>query len=710
MKKSLIWTAIAAGAGLMVTSCATESPFDLEGEGSLRMKMVVNTTVTRAETDQNELAEKCVIKIYSQAGLIYKYEGLDNVPSAIGLKSGSYTAKAVTGDSVSASFESKYFKANEPFEIEKGSVTNVVLNCKIANVVASVEPSADLEGKLCNYVVTIGNTKGTLDFNEENVATAHGYYMQPAGDNALTWTIQGENEDGVKFTKTGTVANVKPAHEYVLKLSYNPTVSDPTGGAFITVTVNEEEVLKEDEIVIYGAPVVEGEGFDINSPLAGSANSFSTMGIKTYAYKGIKSYMVTVSNAQAFALPVASFDLLNLTDNARAELTNCGLSWNFTEKSSLEQTNGYLSLPASMFNSLTNGEYYITFEVTDLQGRTRIVKWDVIVSDATVEPAAVEESELKAYSTTLHGTIVKDGVTSVGFEYRKANSAEAWTYVEGVVTRATQEYTARVTGLAPGTTYEYRCVADGVVNTKTMQFATEAIFVIPNAGFESWIKNDKGAYIPGSSASPTFWDSGNHGSITMNKNITLPGTDLLHGGSYSAQLNSQFVGLTPTIGKFAAGNIFAGSYDGTDGTDGILTFGRPFNGTHPVKLRGWANYRPATVTYNNGGTLQKGVSDEGQIYVALTTKSYQIRTKASNRTLFNKNDEGVLAYGEVIWTGNFADDGRLQQFEIEIVPRSGYYTSKPAYIVLVASASREGDYFTGGPSVMYLDDLELIYE
>ena len=35
---------------------------------------------------------------------------------------------------------------------------------------------------------------------------------------------------------------------------------------------------------------------------------------------------------------------------------------------------------------------------------------------------------------------------------------------------------------------------------------------------------------------------------------------------------------------------------------------------------------------------------------------------------------------------------------------------KPSYIILVASASKGGDYFTGGPSVMYIDDFELIYD
>ena len=35
---------------------------------------------------------------------------------------------------------------------------------------------------------------------------------------------------------------------------------------------------------------------------------------------------------------------------------------------------------------------------------------------------------------------------------------------------------------------------------------------------------------------------------------------------------------------------------------------------------------------------------------------------------------------------------------------------RPSNIVVVASASKMGDYFTGGPSKMWVDDFELIYE
>ena len=83
----------------------------------------------------------------------------------------------------------------------------------------------------------------------------------------------------------------------------------------------------------------------------------------------------------------------------------------------------------------------------------------------------------------------------------------------------------------------------------------------------------------------------------MNKNVTKPESTIKHGGNYSAKLESQFVGIG-SIGKFAAGNAFIGKYLATDGTDGILGFGRPF-ATRPSALKVYVKYTPSEVAYTS---------------------------------------------------------------------------------------------------------------
>ncbi len=146
MKKyiSYLLTGVVGGAmAVSFWSCASENPFDNEGSGVIQLRTVVNNITTRAtEYSQEDLEKNCVVYISdknkTENALVYKKQGLQNVDSQITLKSGSYVAEAWTGDSVPVSFDKKFYRGYQDFEVEKGSTKNVVLNCKIANVVASI--------------------------------------------------------------------------------------------------------------------------------------------------------------------------------------------------------------------------------------------------------------------------------------------------------------------------------------------------------------------------------------------------------------------------------------------------------------------------------------------------------------------------------------------------------------------------------------------
>lgn len=714
MKKqiSYIMAALAVPASMLLGGCASDEPFG-EGEGVLKMKMVVNSTLTRAETDQQDLADKCVVYLSGSKGLLYKFQGLDNVPSDIFLKSGSYVAEAWTGDSVSASFDKKFYRAYEPFTISRGDVKNVVLNCKIANVVASINPEPIIAEALKDYKVTVENTRGSLDFDVSNAKTAHGYYMMPNGDTSLKWTITGKKEDGSAFSKSGTIDNVQRAHEYVLNIRYTPG-STEVGGGFIIVTVDDTELLIEDTVELTGAPAIEGIGYDINQPFTGEAGSFSRTSVYVESLGALSSLLVKTDAATAMALPSSEFDFITMTAESRQALANAGVTCEYTEGA---KSSAKIMFAAEALNRLSNGEY--SFEVTavDVAGKRRTRTLKFIVSDATVMPQPIDEAEVHSYSVTLRGTIMKDDAVNPSFRYREAGASD-WVVVPAVADKpyrksmrkvAGQGYHAVVTGLKPSTRYEYQAIADGYVNPNTQTFTTESVFVLPNAGFEIWSTNAKGAYIPGADGTVSFWDTGNHGSMTLKKNITFPVEAPVHSGSYAAKLSSQFVGLG-SIGKFAAGNLFAGTYDKTVGTSGgELTFGRPFDGSRPVKLRGYVYYHPGTVDYSETDKLAKGNTDIGSVYVALT--SSKVAVKTASKELFEPDASYVLAYGAIDFTSDYGSESGLREFEITLDYRTASKLPKDSYLVLVASASKYGDYFTGSSqSVMVIDDLELIYK
>lgn len=696
--------------GISTASCSDEM-YPEGTQGQLKMRMVVNSDVTRAEVDDSALAESCIIYISNAKGLIHKFKGMDELPSDLWMKCGNYVAEAWAGDSVSASFDKKFYKAYEPFEIHEG-VNNIILNCKIANVVASVDRDRISNEMLPEFSVNIGNTRGELTFNAENINEAHGYYMMPNGDSKLTYVITGKNILGTEFTKSGTIENVQPAHEYVLHLSYNEN-EDPTdiGGAFINVTVDDTELLIEDNITLHAAPTVGMLGGNIDLPVSGATNTFSDLYLAAAAFDDFSRVELGFSDADMFGAPASRMDLMNMAPASAEALSNAGVTWSFAD--SYEQ--GYkalrLKIPAQMLNRLPNGSYEINISASDLRGMTTSKTIKIEVSDAKVAPADPASFTINSYSALVAVDVIDDSAQNPGVRFRKVGDTD-WIQAEAA-TRAARQY-FRLTNLAPNTTYELQATADGYVNTSSTRFTTEGVFEIPNSSFEDWstynVTSVSNIPFPGTGSSPTFWSSGNEGSMSMKKAITTQSSDMVHSGSSSIKLASQFVGVG-SIGKFAAGNVFSGNYVRTDGSDGVLNWGRKINKCHPVALSGWANYRPAPVQYVESGftMISKGDMDRGTVYIAIVTEQREIRTKKTDRQLFDKDADYVLGYGQIIWDSAFGPDGQLQRFEVPIEWKNRDYDGD-YYIIIVASASLYGDYFTGGTSVMYLDDLQLSFE
>ena len=300
-----------------------------------------------------------------------------------------------------------------------------------------------------------------------------------------------------------------------------------------------------------------------------------------------------------------------------------------------------------------------------------------------------------------------------GFEYKKNGEAD-WKRVK-VADEDNQNssFSVCLTGLEPETEYVCRAYSNDV-------YGSEITFV---TGVEEQPQNNSFEYTSGTSplllygeGQDMWWDTGNHGSATMNKNVTTVDTSLKQSGNQSLLLSSQFVGLAG-LGKFAAGNVFAGKYLKTEGTDGILGFGRPFT-SRPTKLKGYIKYNCGVVD-EGGDKIANGQNDIGTVYVALTDGdgvayddgskwSCIIKTKEKDRQLFDKNASNVFAYGEMILNESTQGDG-LIPFEIELDYKA---TDRvPTRIVIVASASYYGDFFQGSTSSkMWLDDITLEYD
>lgn len=294
---------------------------------------------------------------------------------------------------------------------------------------------------------------------------------------------------------------------------------------------------------------------------------------------------------------------------------------------------------------------------------------------------------------------------AAGFEYRLQGTTE-WTRVSDV-TKANGTISGRAIHLSPLTTYEVRAYCGRDV-TSSKSFTTGAELQLPNSSFDLWWLDGR-VWNPWGEGDTPFWDTGNKGAATLGDSNSQPTPDTQTGTGYAAQLKCEFKGIG-ALGKIAAGNIFTGVYVRTDGTNGILNFGREFS-QRPTRLRAMFKYKNAPISHVGTDARfkdWKGRPDTAQVFIALTDwdAPLEIRTNPKNQQLFNPADPHVIAYGQIAYGTSVEEWTPLS---IDLDYRS---TSRvPKYILVVCTSSKYGDFFVGGQGgVLTIDDLSLEYD
>lgn len=241
---------------------------------------------------------------------------------------------------------------------------------------------------------------------------------------------------------------------------------------------------------------------------------------------------------------------------------------------------------------------------------------------------------------------------------------------------------------------------------------------IYNMSFDAWSRSGN-AWMPfaesASDEQRLVWATSNEGTAGfLGKNTTEPEETFVAvagEGKKAVKLASQFMVL-----KFAAGNLFTGEFCGLTGLSGAdLAWGVPFT-LRPAALTGYYCYQPVTIDrvadpYKD----MLGKMDCGRIQVILADWDKHPSAAVDEKGRFHvinskdqfidtENDPAIIGYGELTfdsWMDAYA------RFEIPIEYRD---TRSPSVVVIVASGSRYGDYFTGGDgTVLYLDEFSFKY-
>jgi len=667
---------------------------DTTGEGCLHLN--VSLPGTRSEYDPLAIS---TLKIYNaEGGLIRKYTPANNIPADIYLAAGTYRVTVTAGDQSPASFTHKSYEGEETFAMIANQSTRQDIVCKITNSAVRVDYDATIERKFDKgfrtYVSAIDrfdkvkaeqNLVPTLTYTSDGT----GYFLLPEGTKNLSWGFYGNSTDLGAISQTGVIEAPEPNKRYTLAFRYSNT---PDGYLTLRVLVQEDGDLNNDDLIFNPQPSVQGNGFDLAETQLFRNQEFG------FAVSSINAPLATVT------LTADGVTYTALDKAARI----VGDSANGLAMGLVDDNNAVLTVTPAFIAKLGGGSQQIAIRITDADDIEGSETFKLIVPGTM--PLSLSDCDFWFNTATFRATVTGAAPANVQMRYREiAPRTTGWTSVDAVKDSGyTYSAIARNddhTAFCTGKTYEYQLLIDGTEQGAALQFTTPEGAQLPNAGFEQWHQNGKPWY-PYAQGDTGFWDTGNPGSTTLNAegNITTAVENPRPGsaGRLAANLQTKFIGVG-SLGKLAAGNIFAGNFGKTIGArGGTVLMGKPFSYVgRPRALRFW--YR------NNAGS-----GDKARVFICLcnwtgphTIDTTNIGETALDPAMQSTAEGDILAYGD--WSS--ADSqSEWACVEIPIAYHDRTLDQRANYIVVTASASYRGDYFEGSTdSWLQLDDFELIY-
>lgn len=746
MKHSLLYMMVLLGLSVLPQSCTqTAEP---EGYGYVEINVMKDTSTDDVEISPSygtvstkaDGEDVIALTIYDAADAVaYSTDDCSSVTEPIVLKTGTYRATATSGAGLSggACFDTPFYSASKEFTVRRGVVEPLELTLALEAVMVTVEFSQEIQDNFASYVLTVSN--GAPDpgvgawgagTGEDAGQAGSALPEKEAAGNVLVFrnAIEEDNAQGLParestlgrtgyFAVTGTltyslelIANdgrvfrplvdtytgVKPKQHYAFR--FGVAGKQPEGAAEITITVDDSMTEKEHDIMldfnVKDIPQITGS-FDPASGLEFYAGDDSGKSLKIDLKKPAVHLTLSHDDAglEAAGLP-ESVDLVGAEAGTIEELAALGIKTESVTSGMTEVTVDF----TDFFAKLPAGSYAFDLFVQNEAGGelSQHVNVEVLPCVGTVSANAW------ARFAVLTGKWSTDNrPEGLGFQWRTPEGE--WIDVESEVTSdaGTKTFTAELMGLAPDTEYEFRAVCAQERNTSPVGFTTETEQTVPNMNFDSW--TDQYTLTGG-------WDSANKGSSAISMYPTSQETSHLAvsgDGKSAAKLQSLYKNLV-IMDVFAAGNLYTGQFGSAimdPGNPGAtLDWGVPFT-SRPLALNGYYDYAPGTVnhgTYND----MSGKTDMGQIQIMLTDWDTPYTINTQTKDFVDTTGDDIIAYGTMDLS---ATDGGYQKFTIKLDYRDK--TRVPKYIVIVAAASKYGDYFTGSDgSVLYVDEFSLIYD
>ena len=611
---------------------------------------------------------------------------------------GKYTVAVRSNDVGNAGWETPFYQGKEDIEVKQGEITNAKIVCKIANTKVSIEYGKSVKEHFIDYQTVVSTSLDSLTFTRDEYRS--GYFTPEK----FTVKLKLVNNDGNEFTIKKVYPDILPQYHYIFKFTLKDGDGDTESGADFDITVDKDNkeitydifIKEEDELFGKGVPELSlGGAFEDN--------------------------LITFRKEEDAITPKASLKLS--VPNGIQSVRLKSSSWQLGE-STFDQTNWPISFPVI---DPSKNEQIIDFssliEFLQPEGtKTAMHKFVLSVSDNLYQEEEITFSfEIKAdvdvsadkpivwaKFATLKGNSID--LDNPSFEFRKKGEVESEKITNVSVDVATGNFTALKIGLEANTDYQYRAIS-GENSSDWYDFTTEDAPTVVNLNFDSWCTyTDKKSEMPNANNESIIWDYGNRGANNIGTNNPTQEEKTFCAvsgeGKSAVKMKAAVV-----MGNFAAGNIYTGNFVKavlSPTTGAQLNFGIPYKGK-PTKLMGYYHYTPGTVNNGNRNDMS-GKTDIAQIYLALFkwNKAFAVNTATSTFVKLDpETNPDLIALG-MFETSEISPENEYQKLDIDI---KYYRNDEPTYILIVASASKYGDYFTGSTnSILYIDEFELGFD
>ena len=488
---------------LLVSSCSRKEETLYEpGKGGVRIDLTTELPATRAELDTvaNPLnVDDFKVEIINSKGVIFKrwntyaeYKSGENAAFHMNA-GGPYTLRATYGDSLASGWSAWFFKGESTFTVPAQDVVSVSAVCRMANIKVAVAYGEDMLNDYQEYKTTVTGRRGSLVFDMAHKDEA-GY--MPA--DPLTVDVELTDHDGKKwYFRNSSQVQASPGDFITLSLN---TKAEPEQELGLSLTVdygtNDVEIpIDLSASLPTEAPSISSLiGFDaetgaLPSFIEGTMPEAAAVNFTWDARTTLASCSLKVTSAyfDDYDLP-KEVNLCALEGSQGELLRQHGIEFpDFSKTMTLQQAGiEFEQFAQKLAYNADSAANTHTFEITVTDAKGKSASRTVTIAPAeasksvTVQPAGM-------WARRAYLSLSTDGdAQKLSVQYQKQGTS---TWVSPETADAAVDggvKTLTVLGLEPGTNYTFRAVYNECQSEATELFTTETEQQVGNAGFEEW--------------------------------------------------------------------------------------------------------------------------------------------------------------------------------------------------------------------------------